>query len=579
MGEKMKFISKALMIICCVFFIQGCSSGPKLEGQVEDFITGSPAKKINIIAVTNTNIKEEQNRSRLKSQTNENGVFLIANALKSKNYSISVSDNNYVSTEIRSSTPEEDVTKQISEKIYVAMLPDVYRNGFYVYPELKGGGLQSFRSTSDTATSTRINPTFIHRIPEGDIILAQIRSKSDRSRNDIRPVFYRFNSMESIINGIFNIPKRESISGVNKKFEKNDKEVTIIKARIPQGIYGIPVSEDYGTNRRFYVINVVSNEIFEAEKRANNVLKSFFDHCVSEQFDQAKELIANSYLESFINPIGGVDVLYNSLKKAAFKDAANFKVSLLGKSGATLYGRYSISGNSYNQRNVEFQEDENEFKISKLSVEGFPGFVIGKTNLLYENKFETKEESEKVKQWRNILRWSRANADFKIENNRYVVNVKNNDKYIWVYDPSQEYKNYSFSAEIGRSSVDDNYFGLMFDYLHYRKRGCGFSGNFFFINNYGDFQIGYECNGSADLNYSVKGNTYAVNPGQPNKVRIDHIGDEVSIYLNGVHIFSGKDSAGYGEGMIKGFDYGNIGFYASGKGDNYFDNIKVLSVN
>ena len=135
-AEVRMIAKKLLLLSSCLIMSQiiGCSKGAQFEGQVVDFLTNSSVKNVRVVAVTNTDIKEEQKYARLNAQTNTNGVFHVSNALKSKRYKLFVEEGRYATTEIQCISPEENVTKTINDKIFLAELPSKLNNGFYVYP-------------------------------------------------------------------------------------------------------------------------------------------------------------------------------------------------------------------------------------------------------------------------------------------------------------------------------------------------------------------------------------------------------------------------------------------------------------
>lgn len=548
-----------LLLISAYFF--GCSSGAQFEGYVEDFITSSPAKDVKVTAITKTDIKEEQKYARLNAKTDSNGLYNISKALKSKRYKLFVDENSYASTEVYSTSPEESVTKTIKNKIYIAKLPHNINSGFYLYPSMK-------RLPREELGTTRLRPDFIPRAPEGELIFSFISNQSKKPGS----TFFKITSYSSTLNGKYNRDKNVKYKGHAKTFTKNGRYVTFMKVSLKPGIYAIHYEGYYNY---YYFINIASKNLLELETIANDNLDSFWNFCNNGEFQKATELLSSTYVENLIKPLGGLERIYKHLKKNGFGETNNPKLFLLGQNNNNnLIGLYTTHPDSQIKRTIEFQLSEGKPKIDSLGIEGWPGLVTGKIKPLYENAFQSEQEIKSAKNWAYV---NSKYAEYKVDNNSYIINAKTNNDYIWAYDASKSYKNYSFSADVSRPINDSGFYGLMFNYVHAGAKGqswCRPSGYYFCINNTREFQIGYECGRSGGLHRVINGSSYVINPTGVNKIRIDHVGEVITIFVNGQKVYSAKGKDLYG----RDFNYGNIGVYASKKGLNIFDNIQVISV-
>jgi hypothetical protein len=544
--------------LLCLLAINTTCLASNLQGRVINYITNTPAKNLKVVAVTNTDIIEEQKYAKLTATTDNNGVFKITKALKSKRYKLYIDSKNYISTSIYSRSPEKNVTRAIKENIYVAKLPKINRLGFFVYPDMKQ------ILPKDESGYTNLRPFEIPKISGQEVMLAFLSPKNNSPHSSFQRVSLDYNK-NYYSRGI-------SIRSESKRFEKNGIYVTIFKVSLSPGIYSVHDESHYNY---YYYLNVVSNDFLTLEEKAKNSLDRFWALCNNSDYSGAVSLLSSSYISTIVEPLGGLEAIYKHLLSTGFEKITKTDISLVEHKDNKLIGYWRADSTPSIARKIHFMLDNKKPKIDYLGIEGWPGLVIGKSNILYENSFQTESEIKSAENWSNV---NSKHADYKIENNAYIINAKADNDYIWAFDGSKEYRNYSYSADLSRPGRDANYYGLLFDYIHPRRKesgrtSCTPTGHFFYFNNNGQYELDYECGRSGGLHKQIYGYSPAISNSGVNKIRVDHVGDIITLFINGDKILNAAAKDIY----HASFDYGNIGVYGR-KGINKFDNIKVISL-
>jgi hypothetical protein len=546
------------------FLVIGCSNGAQFEGEVENFLTNSPANNVTVLAVTKTDIKEQQKYARLNAKTNSTGSYLISKALKSQRYELSVEASQYATTEIYVTSPGEDVTKAISEKIFIAELPRNLNNGFYVYPSMQNLPITELGENG-------LSPDYVPRVPSGNLILSHISNE----RKFPGSSFYKISSYKSVLKGNYDREKNARTEGTSKTFGKNGKYITYTKVGLAPGVYAIPYG---GYSNYYYFINVIPSQLAEIESKANDILKNFWAHCYEGNFDEAMKALSQEYIKNTLSPLGGLNKVFSHLKDHGFEEISDSRVFLVGQAGPSEYlGIYFNSGSNI-KRTIKVILENNELKIDSLDITGWPSLVAGQHEKSYSNAFESEAEKKNGENWSYI---NGKYADYKVDNNSYVITTKTDNDYIWAYDTSKTHLNFSYSADITRKTNNEGYYGLIFNYSSNRKCSdegfgcyCDPAGYGFFITNKGRYSLEYECGKSGGLHKVKDGYSFAINNAGINKVRIDFNQGKIVCYVNGSFVTSLDIQELY---KTKRFTDGFIGVYGT-NGITTFDNLEVLSL-
>lgn len=96
-------------------------AGSNIKGKVIDPF-GYPVKGIKVIATTQTDIEEEQNKKQIMAVTNTNGEFLLKGGLEGKGYKIDILKEGYTSSEVNEYFPGKGKTRLL-KPMYIFKSP------------------------------------------------------------------------------------------------------------------------------------------------------------------------------------------------------------------------------------------------------------------------------------------------------------------------------------------------------------------------------------------------------------------------------------------------------------------------
>lgn len=122
-----------LLILTVVISLSGCGSGSgsNAEGNIIDFLQGTPISDAQVVAETKTNIVEEKSSAHIVSKTNSAGKFRLKNMLPERNYELNIMAPGYTSTIGTISSPSKKQTKLIENPIVLVKLPP--QNGMFIF--------------------------------------------------------------------------------------------------------------------------------------------------------------------------------------------------------------------------------------------------------------------------------------------------------------------------------------------------------------------------------------------------------------------------------------------------------------
>ena len=126
----MKRLSVILFLVFVFCSLINCSNNNGIEGTVILFGSDKPIDGIKVEALTETDIKEQMDKSLRSSKTNSKGNFKFSGLIPGKKYKISVKDHNYKNIAKIVKAPEEG-TRVLDKPIIAYPLPP--EKGVYLY--------------------------------------------------------------------------------------------------------------------------------------------------------------------------------------------------------------------------------------------------------------------------------------------------------------------------------------------------------------------------------------------------------------------------------------------------------------
>jgi len=122
---KKRNVLAALMLTLVSFSIAEFQAwaGSTIQGRLIDPLSTAPLAGVKVVALTKTDVPEEQKRARLEATTYQNGEFVFRDAIPSRSYRVVVSREGYVGGQVDVSAPEDNKTRVLTSPLYLVKDP------------------------------------------------------------------------------------------------------------------------------------------------------------------------------------------------------------------------------------------------------------------------------------------------------------------------------------------------------------------------------------------------------------------------------------------------------------------------